>query len=132
VIKEKAAIAAEGKLGVRQVNIARNRALDYLMLQLRTSRVLKVRDQNDETWVTHLTDMKRVEEFRREELMYVWVKTRGEDHLHHTLLYALVASKMLGVSAGLLDNLPVVLGKFATVPPKPYRPLDKWVATSQN
>jgi hypothetical protein len=132
VVKEKAAIAAEGKLGVRQVNIARNRALDYLMLQLRTSRVLKVRDANDDTWVSHLTDMKRVEEFRRDELTYVWVKTRGEDHLHHTLLYALIASKMLGVSTGAFDHVPVVLGKFSTITTNRTKHLDKWKVMNKN
>jgi hypothetical protein len=92
------------------------------MLLLRSSKIFKQRDDNDETWIAHLMDMKRVEVFRRDELVFAWVKSKkGEDHLHNTLLYAVVASKMLGVSVGLFDNLPVVLGKFRAEKPV-YRP----------
>jgi hypothetical protein len=40
--------------------------------------------------------------------VFVWVKTTGNDHMHHSLLYALVASRMLGVSAGSQVRLPMV------------------------
>jgi hypothetical protein len=113
-VKEQDADADEGQAQVKQVNVARNRMFDHVMLQLRTGKILKVTDENNDLWVAHLMDQKRVEEFRREGLVYVWVKTRGEDHLHHSLLYALVASRMLGVASGGLVGIPIVLGKFKT------------------
>ena len=97
---------------IRQVNVARNRMFDNVMMLMRAGQILKVRDENDETWKEHLRDQKRVKEYRDEEIVMVWKKSRGEDHLHHSLLYMVVASKMLGVSAGLLAGLPLVLGKF--------------------
>lgn len=99
---------------IKQVNIARNRAFDFIMLQLRSGKILKVMDENDDAWVEHLRDQKRVKEFRNEELTMVWKKTKGEDHLHHSLLYALVASRMLGVATGALAGVPLVLGKVST------------------
>ena len=108
----------EGKDQVKQVNIARNRMFDHVMLQLRTGKILKVMDEHNETWISHLTDQKRVEEFRNDELTFVWVKTKGDDHLHHSLLYTAVASRMLGVASGALEGVPVVLGKFNTLTSK--------------
>ena len=104
-----------GKQQIKQVNIARNRMFDHVMLQIRTGKILKVADEHNETWFTHLTDAKRVEEFRNDELQFVWVKASGQDHLHHALLYTVVASRMLGVASGALAGVPVVLGKFPTV-----------------
>jgi len=99
---------------IKQVNIARNRGFDFVMLQLRSNKVLKVMDENDDLWVEHLRDQKRVKEFRNEELTMVWKKTKGEDHLHHSLLYTLIAARMLGVASGALAGVPIVLGKVPT------------------
>ncbi|UCV26782.1 phage terminase large subunit family protein [Ferribacterium limneticum] len=97
---------------IKQVNVVRNRGFDQVMLELRSGRILKVMDENDDLWKEHLRDQKRVKEFRNEELIMVWKKSKGDDHLHHSLLYTLVASRMLGVSAGVLEGVPIILGKF--------------------
>lgn len=111
-IKERDQDPDKAKEGIRQVNIHRNRGFDYVMLELRTGRILKVSDDNDEVWTDQLRDQKRLKEYRQEEVVMVWKKTKGNDHLHHSLLYMVIASKLLGVSAGALESVPVVLGKF--------------------
>lgn len=102
----------KAKLKVKSVNISRDKMFDLVMLQLRSGKILKKSDANDEMWKDHLTDMKRTREFRNDELVFVWVKTQGNDHLHHSLLYCLTASKMLGVASVIMAGLSPVLGSF--------------------
>lgn len=103
---------------VRQVSIARDKVFDLIMLMLRSGHILKVSDEHDDLWKDHLTDQKRLREFRDEELVFVWKKATGMDHMHHSLLYALVASRMLGVASGSQVSLPLVF-TFKTGLPKP-------------
>ena len=98
----------KGKLTVRQVNIARDRCFDLIMHMIRAGAILKVSDENDETWKEHLTDQKRIRDFKDDELIFSWRKTLGNDHLHHSLLYTLIASRMLGVASGSQVSLPLV------------------------
>lgn len=105
--------------GVKQVNITRDKVFDLIMLMLRSGHILKVCDSNDEVWKTHLTDQKRVRTIMQDEVVFSWQKSAGEDHLHHSLLYAVVASRMLGVSSGSSGPLPLV--SKITVKPQPVR-----------
>lgn len=105
----------KGIEALQQVNIARDKVFDLIMLMLRSGQIIKVMDANDETWKDHLTDMKRVREFVGDEMVFTWVKVSGNDHLHHSLLYAFVASRMLGVSTGSSARLPLI----STFPVKP-------------
>lgn len=102
----------KAQLSIRQVNINRNKAFDSIMDDVRAGHILKVSDENDEIWMEHLQDMKRLKEYTRDdELTYVWKKTKGNDHLHHSLLYASTAAQMLGVSRNMIQ-LPILMGKF--------------------
>ena len=89
----------KGNLEVKQVNINRNRAFDILMADIKGGHLKKIRSEDDELWIDHLTDMKRVQKFNRDnELEYQWVKSsKPEDHYHHSLVYAQTAARMLGV-----------------------------------
>lgn len=98
----------KGQEKLRQVNIARDKGFDVLMLMMRSGNIMKVSDDRDEEWKEHITDQKRVREFRNDEIVFVWRKTSGMDHMHHSLLYALIASKMLGVSSGSHVQLDLV------------------------
>lgn len=115
-VQDKEEDEEKGIQTLKQVNIVRDKVFDLLMMQLRAGLILKVSDANDETWKAHLLDQKRVKEFSGEELVTVWRKTSGEDHLHHSLLYARVASLMLGVASGSFAGWPVVLGRFKVRP----------------
>lgn len=100
--------ASKGVEGMRQVNISKDSCMDLIMGMVRSKQIKKVSDENDRLWQTHLMDNKRVQEFKNGELVYTWVKTKGEDHLHMALVYCFVSSRMLGVSAGSYARLPLV------------------------
>lgn len=114
-VRDKEKDEERGVEGVRQVNINRDRVFDLIMFMIRAGGIHKVSDDNDQLFKKHLTDQKRVREFVDDELAFVWRKTQGEDHMHHALLYTVVASRLLGVSAN-LTHVPLVLGKFKVHP----------------
>jgi len=107
-VKDQGEDREKGQLEVRQVNIARDRCFDHIMMMIRAGNILKVSDSFDGEWKDHLLDQKRVREFRKDEMVFVWRKTQGEDHMHHSLLYAMVASRMLGVASGAQVAVPLV------------------------
>ena len=98
----------KARASIKQVNVARDRVFDLIMMLLRSGNIKKVSCDSDVTWAQHLTDQKRVREFDNDELVFVWRKSSGTDHWHHSLLYTLVASRMLGVSSGCTTPLPLV------------------------
>lgn len=106
----------EGVESMRQVNISKDACMDVLMSQIRFGKVLKVSDDNDSQWCVHLMDNKRVQMFKGGELVYTWVKTLAVDHWHMALVYAFVASRILGVSSGTGVSLPL-LSTFRVKPP---------------
>lgn len=114
-VKDQEEDRSEGVEGMRQVNISKDACMDLLMHMLRTGQVKKVSDENDEVWKDHLTDNKRIRMFKNGELVLTWVKTTKVDHLHMALVYALVASRILGVTSGSGVSLPL-LGTFKIQP----------------
>lgn len=109
----------EGKMELNQVNINRNKALDVLMDDIKSGHILKMRDENDETWIAHMQDMKRVQKFTQaKELEYIWTKSsKGYDHFHHSLLYAETAARMMGMSASQII-IPSMVSSFKVKPRK--------------
>lgn len=107
-VKDEEEDKEKGRMGLKQVNVARDRAFDLLMDLVRMGRIYKVSDKHDATWKTHMLDQKRIKVFRSGELISTWVKTSGQDHLAHSLLYALIASRILGVASGVGMALPLV------------------------
>jgi hypothetical protein len=99
---------AKGVEGMRQVNIAKDACMDVVMSLVRAGSIMKVSDSMNDTWYTHMMDNKRIQMFKNGELMYTWVKTLKVDHSHMGLLYALVASRILGVSDDYGTALPLL------------------------
>lgn len=100
-----------GRQDLRQVNIVRNKAFDSLMDFIRSGMLSKKPCELDDTWVSHLTDMRRMRDWdaTAQEMTFRWVKSAdGDDHLHHSLLYLYIASQILGVARGNASPLPVV------------------------
>jgi hypothetical protein len=119
-IKEVEKDKDEGVDGLKQVNISRDKAFDFLMLEVREGNIKMLAEQGtepgsvsteDEMWITQLQDMKRVREFQQDELVFVWTKVSGDDHYHHSLLYCLIASKMFRVG-GNTTSLRSLVTKF--------------------
>ena len=89
-------------LRVRQVNINRNFAFNTLMDSIREGYIGVVPNIPDiDILAEHLQDMRRVPNGTRQAFSdgadtaevedYRWVKTSGNDHFHHALLYAYIA-----------------------------------------
>ena len=91
-------------LPVRQVNVNRNFALNALMSDIRAGNIgIKEGLPEYGTFCNHMKDMKRAAssaaiftgDANTEADSYAWVKTTGNDHYHHSLLYTHVASQMV-------------------------------------
>ena len=113
-IKEQVENPEEGKLNVRQVSINRNVALDELMGAFKKKQVVNHRMDDQETYNSHLLDMKRIQKPLRFGGMFMsWEKTKGEDHYHHSTMYLWTACKLRGV--GVTYKMPTavpLLSKF--------------------
>lgn len=100
-VKERDESESEGKSFVRQVDVNRNRAFDAYMEFIRSDNMLIVRqnEELDELFMIHHFDMKRTKVFSSEsgEPEYIWQKTDGNDHFHHSGLYAMIASRIKGL-----------------------------------
>lgn len=97
-----------GKLNVRALNVNREVAFDALMGEFK--RQMMVVAGCDETFIEHLLSMKRVQKFDKyQNLSYHWVKTDGEDHYHHAVLYFYMAVQLAGTNSGFNDYNAVPL-----------------------
>lgn len=93
----------EGRLNVRAVYVNRSVAFDELMQLHKDGKVLVAgsSEVSEEDYVNHLRDMKRVEKFDKfGGIVMRWVKTAGNDHWHHSLLYAYVAARLTTTANG--------------------------------
>lgn len=98
-IKDQIADPEEGKLNVRSAMVNRNVAFDELMGEFKRKNVVVQASEKDEEFVAHLRSMKRIQKFTKtQEMKYVWEKTDGIDHYHHSLLYLYIATKLRGVA----------------------------------
>jgi len=89
-----------GQQEVRQVDINRNRTFDAVMEMIRSGQWICKEDENKSIILAHLQDQKRIKDFGSDnEMSFVWKKSsKGNDHMHHALLYLYVASRLIGVS----------------------------------
>ncbi len=113
-VKEQDEDMEKGRQWIRQVSVSRDPMFDVIMGELRSGAIRKVSDKNDQLWKEHLTDMKRVPQIEGTQFVYRWVKTLGNDHLHHSLLYARIAANLMGASIGNMSGMSPILGKIST------------------
>jgi Phage terminase large subunit (GpA) len=89
---------SEGKLPINQAMIHRNLNFDEVMALFKQGKILwQAQDEKEDAiFVQHLLDMKRKQEFdRNNEMAYSWTKSaEGQDHYHHTLGYLHVAARL--------------------------------------
>jgi len=90
----------EGKLNVTRVNINRDISFDGLMAEFKALNIAIKKQPDDEEFVSHLRDMKRVRVLTKDGFKYKWEKTKGEDHYHHALHYFYIATKLAGTASG--------------------------------
>lgn len=114
-VKDQEEDKEEGKEALRQISIVRDKVFDVLMDRVRDGKILKVRNklrpELDDQWVKQLCDQKRVREFQGDVNIFVWKKTTGEDHYHHSLLYTYIAAKIMALSIN-TTPLPSLVSRF--------------------
>lgn len=123
----------QGKTGIRQVSINRNKALDLLMEDIRhqdTAGVNKplilINGAEGESaggtpWkviIDQLTDMKRMKKLTdTNDFENVWVKSDAKnDHFHFALLYTWIAAKLRGTVVGAFDSSMIGVSTFKHTP----------------
>lgn len=107
-VKQRDEDDARGLQQLRQINVSRGRTFDSLMAFIRSGQFSKKSCPQDEVFVQHCTDMRRVKDWsaKAQKIEFKWMKSEmGEDHYWFALSYAYLASHILGtanVSAGVL------------------------------
>ena len=112
---------SEGRELVRQVNINRDPAFDALMGHVRSNLMKFAVPEQKELIISHFLDMSRERQYTADnELRYAWVKSsKGEDHLHHSACFAMIAAKLKGVSIGMFTLPTTTIFTFKNNPAKP-------------
>lgn len=89
----------EGVMSLRQVNINKHKALDMLLEDLRTDKVVVKKTVEWDNFKTQMMSMRRALLQQRDgETLSNWVKSKkGNDHYHHALLYTWLAAKLRGL-----------------------------------
>jgi len=114
VIKAREQDWDEGIVNLRQINLNRNRALDSMFDFIRTRQLTRFHNEHNQEWLAHMQSMKRVKDFTVDgEMQFTWRKTSGADHFFFSTLYAIFASRIIGVGVN-AHNIPVILGKVLT------------------
>lgn len=111
----------KGMQQLRQLNVSRDRTFDALMSFIRSGQFSKVACQQDEDFVLHCTDMRRVKDWnlRSQTIEFRWIKSEtAEDHYWFALSYVFLAKHILGTFSGGGCPLPLI----CTFPVKPRLP----------
>jgi len=86
--------ATSGK--VRMAVINKNPFFDMVATLLRSQTITFITSEYDATIISHVTDMRRVRDYKYSEVRYKWVKSRKkEDHFFHSVIYSVMAGKLL-------------------------------------
>lgn len=113
-LQEKVEDQEAGKLNLRLLKVNRTAILDLTRDLFKESRVVMRRTDKSKDFVEQYTSLKRVQQFVKDELTFVWTKTGlANDHMHFALAYLLLAIKLRGRTQGYtLPGLVPLVSKF--------------------
>lgn len=106
---------------VRQVSINKSPMMDLMAGSLNSFLTIEPSPMEG-TFIKHLLDMRRVRDYRFEEMIYQWIKSKqGEDHYFHALTYFFTAAKL--AMADINDDfvMPVGIRKMKMKDPNQRR-----------
>lgn len=98
VTQQKAEDPELGKLNLRLVKLNRTAILDKLLELFKTSKIVIARNESTGKYISQLLSLKRTQEFQRDELVYTWKKSDGQDHYHFSSMYLMVACLLRGTA----------------------------------
>lgn len=98
---------------VRQTNITKNKMMEMLANSMEDFVTFEPTPLNS-VIVEHLTAMRRVRDYRYNEMVYKWIKPKdGKDHFFHAMNYLFTASKLALADLSLgVSSVPVGVFKF--------------------
>jgi hypothetical protein len=97
---------------VRQITINKNMAMDAFAGSLQDFYTFQTSPM-DAAILKHFTDMRRVRDYRFNEMIYKWVKSsKGEDHFWHTGMYLFMATKLALAGLNTTAAVPVTIKKM--------------------
>jgi hypothetical protein len=99
-LQEKVENAEEGKLNLRLLKVNRTAALDAVRDMFKERNIVMAKTDKSAAFKNHYTSLKRVQQFVKEELQFLWVKSDGDDHMLFSLVYLMLAIKMRGRISG--------------------------------
>jgi hypothetical protein len=105
-LQEKVEDPEDGKLNLRLLKVNRTAVMD-LTRDLFKSRKIVMSKQPE--LAKQYTSLKRVQQFVRDELVFQWVKTDGNDHMHFSLAYLMLAIKLRARTQGWVQAGAVAL-----------------------
>jgi len=99
-IQEKVENPEEGKLNLRLLKVNRTASLDLVRDILKSQQVVMSKVPGSEQFKEQYVSLKRIQQFVKDELEYVWQKTDGEDHMLFSLVYLKLATMLRGRVTG--------------------------------
>lgn len=100
-LQEKVENPEEGKLNLRLLKVNRTAVLDLTRDLFKQSKIVMRKTDATKQFSEQYTSLKRVQQFVKDELVFVWTKTGKEnDHLHFSLAYLILAIKLRGRTQG--------------------------------
>lgn len=91
--------AREGKTALHQISINKHAALDVLLEELRSGKILIRKTKDFEDIKTQLTASKRSQKVTDDGKVSVWNKpSNGDDHFHFAMLYVFLAAQLRGAA----------------------------------
>ena len=118
-VKKKDEEPETGLQQMRVINVARDRTFDALMAFIRSGQFSKVSCEQDDEFVAHCTDMRRVKDWnmRSQVIEFRWIKSEaGDDHYWFALSYAFLAKHIVGTFSGAGGGALPLLSSFRVKP----------------
>ena len=97
---------------VRQITINKGLAMDAFAGSIKDFYTFES-SPLDATIAKHFTDMRRVRDYRFDEMIYKWTKSsKGSDHFWHTAIYLFMAGKLAFAGINTAYSIPIIIGKM--------------------
>lgn len=93
-VQEKQENAEEGAMNFSLLKLNRTAVLDLVRDKFKNGQIIMRKQVNTDRYQEQYTSLKRVQQFRQDELVYVWEKTDGEDHFMFSLMYLQMAIRL--------------------------------------
>jgi len=110
--------AMYGKIAIRKLHVNRTVMCDTVRDLFKTKSIMIGRchnNQQDDAINAQYTSLKRIEVLDKDDFVYKWQKTDGNDHSFFSIGYALLATRMVSRLAGSSAKMPILVSSFKQI-----------------